>query len=68
MKRVDNKSSKTSGIMIAALVAAVVLVVGFLFLIHLQGEKHLLQLKRQVELVQQSKQLNTNLVKKKKIT
>ena len=68
MKRVDNKSSKTSGIMIAALVAAVVLVVGFLFFNPFAGGKHLLQLKRQVELVQQSKQLNTNQVKKKKIT
>ena len=68
MKRVDNKSSKTSGIMMLLLLRLLYLLLDFYSLIHLQGEKHLLQLKRQVELVQQSKQLNTNQVKKKKIT
>lgn len=39
MKRVDNKSSKKSGIMIATLIAAVVLVVGFLFFNPFAGGK-----------------------------
>ena len=39
MKRVDSKSSKKSGIMIATLIAAVVLVVGFLFFNPFAGGK-----------------------------
>ena len=68
MKRAENKGSNKLGVMIAALVAVVVIVLDLFSLIHLGEANPLTRLKRQLEQVQRSKKLNMNQVKKKKIT
>ena len=68
MKRAENKGSNKLGVMIAALVAVVVIVAGFIFFNPFGGSKSSNTAKRQLEQVQRSKKLNMNQVKKKKIT
>lgn len=68
MKRAGEKSSNKLGLVIAALVAVVVLVAGFIFFNPFGGSKSSNTAKRQLEQVQRSKKLNMNQVKKKKIT
>ena len=65
MKRAGEKSSNKLGLVIAALVAVVVLVAGFIFFNPFGGTKSSSTAKKTT---QPSKKLNMNQVKKKKIT